>query len=149
MTDTDKSRFVATALGLWAAGTRCAVEYSNAARRAFEIAKSTSFCKCGAPYEREHDVPPPNLTSPAGADLLLRTLLERGWKTGQWQSPAGVHFSIETPRKDTRTLDEALTPPREDRGLFEFAVDPNWKVALLDAAYRLLKTDDRKTKEGM
>jgi hypothetical protein len=105
MTDTDKSRFVATALGL-------------------------PDCK-GKTDQMGRAILPYDFTSPAGADLLLRTLLGNN---------NGVYFQ----RRDVWSAIVGTPELRSGSGLGD-----SWPEALLDAAYRLLKTDDRKTMEGM
>lgn len=108
MTDTDKSRFVATALGL------------------------PGSIGVHTPWE------PPDLTTPAGADLLLRTLLARDGRV----TLELAHFATTSPIEIICWVNlegiEGATASSTD-----------WKPALLDAAYRLLKADDRKTMDDV
>jgi len=129
ITPTEQSRAVALALGMWKEGEKCLIRRDD---RGFPIIGA--LCQHG--HYVDHDIPPPDLASPAGADLLMGALLKAGYKLDQWQAPAGVHFSILRESKLPATLDEALLP--ENREQFQFAVDPDWKRAQLDAAYQLL-----------
>ncbi len=126
MTDTDKSRFVATALRLWKEGQRCdrfqaIIDYP--------LRRCTT---CGAetralgdlPQYSWHEMPPPQFLEPAGADLLLRTLLEKG------------HDVLFQPRPNAARVDCVIGHCRGGYGV-------NQRKALLDAAYRLLKTDPK------
>jgi hypothetical protein len=127
MTDTDKSRFVATALGLWAWNTLCPNNLPW-------IVDST---QCGSEFCREHstwwrhDIPPPELASPTGADLLLRTLLERYQAVEIQRHPRESEFVAYI--GDVNLATET-----------SYGNAPTWPEALLDAAYRLLKTMEEK-----
>jgi hypothetical protein len=109
MTDTDTSRFVATALGLM-----------------------TENQQAWDPYVGYYSVESLDFLSPAGADLLLRTLLEQ--------------CVVEIYIIDAQEFECRLTP-HEPNDLKVKSITatgaPTYREALLDAAYRLLKTDWR------
>jgi hypothetical protein len=119
MTDTDKIRFVATALGLIPATAECDGQKYD---------PSTYRSVCGRNYSHEahtYEPTPPNFTQPAGADLLLRTLARKDLTICVSASYLIIHD------RHGANLAESLTGVHQD-----------WKPALLDAAYRLLKTDE-------
>jgi hypothetical protein len=134
--DTDKSRFVATALGLnkpvCCDGVWSHEPKPHCPRCGARVQWNTPVLQ-GESYTTEpHDIPPPDFLSPAGADLLLRTLLEKGYF---------IHFGAGKCRISVTANGDIVA---------RFNAPGNdYKSALLDAAYRLLKTDDRKTMEGM
>lgn len=103
----DKGRFVAIKLGLWHEGPN--------------IINKEGLRGAGAP-------PPPDFLSPAGADLLLRTLLDKGWQiTAIFKVVASVHVFLATPD-----------------GEVEEGIGATWPEALLDAAYKLVKALEEK-----
>jgi hypothetical protein len=130
-TNDEKSRRVAEKLGLWKIGQWCLDLNCH-----HEAAKHERPKKLFFPTRVNHYTPPPDLTTPEGADMLKTALLKAGYKLDQWEAPAGVHFSILRESKLPSTLDEALLP--ENREQFRVAVHPDWKRAQLDATYKLL-----------
>jgi len=127
-TNDEKSRRVAEKLGLWKIGQWCLDLNCH-----HEAAKHP---KLGFSVRVNHYIPPPDLTTPEGADMLMTALLKAGYCLDQWERPDGVHFSILKNGKLPPTSDEALLP--ENREQFQFAVHPDWKCAQLDAAYKIL-----------
>ena len=102
----DKGRFVAIKLGLWKEG----LDYGFG------------------------DIFPPDFLSPAGADLLLRTLYNKGFS---WTvSSIGEYLLMWKPARGPNYFDEphAKVPIRE----------ANLAEARLDAAYDLLKALEEK-----
>jgi hypothetical protein len=131
MTDTDKSRFVATALGLWSEDTVC-TDCDDPQRFHFYGA---GFAQLLKPEHRAHPASPPSFLSPAGADLLLRTLLPKFDRAIKFEMGRALTYVCEI---ETDIYEKEL-----------FGTGATWPEALLDAAYRLFKTYDRKTMEGM
>lgn len=105
--DVDKGRFVAIKLGLWKEGPN--------------IINKEGLRGAGAP-------PPPDFLSPAGADLLLRTLLANN-----------QHVNFEMTYNRSQAVCWLHQESESTKG-----IGATWPEALLVAAYNLLKALEEK-----
>ena len=131
--DVDKGRFVAIKLGLWnheqcpeliSFNTRdgdwtCRARHSGTDRQRYIRNRAESADIISYP----HEIPPPDFLSPAGADLLLRTLLKT----------YSVYFGIKSDDEHPVLVMVAKV------GCEQTGYGDTPAQALLDAAYNLLK----------
>ena len=116
----DKGRFVAIELGLIQEGEMCRTWTRYKSQR--HESESLLCCEHGLTELIPHLEPPPDFLSPAGADLLLRTLHRR-------------HIDIEI-HHEWLTLYGVREVPVHFNG-------DDYKPALLDAAYNLLALEEK------
>ncbi len=110
MNPAKQSRAVALALGLWKEGEKCDMPLVNRIVGA----------QCRHGHYIDHHIPPPDLASPAGADALMTAL---------GNQVAAIHFGAGRCR---------ISVLRDEQIVRFDAHGPNWRLALLDAAYQLL-----------
>jgi hypothetical protein len=124
MTNEEKSREVAIVLKLWKEGEKCTwcSIHNYYSKDDFD----------GEYYHSDHDIPPPDLTTPEGADRLMTALID-GYRIRFHTAPDMIDRS----RHDIRCVLISTSWGTEWRS------DDynNWREALLDAAYKLLCED--------